>query len=444
MRTRLDLRARQAVWSTGFLGVLFVPVLASLGAGGTDDLTMELSLTAGIIAASTLTCTVVAASRIRSLSQSFGIEHLLRSHRWLAVATLVLVLSHLALVVADEPSNLRLLELWSAPPRARAATLATVCLALLCALSLLRQRLGTRYESWRWLHVVLGLGAVTGSALHVVWLRHLTRDELMLRWFELSVALLAAVLLYRWVLRPLLDARHAYVVDTVRPESDSVTTVVLRPARHRHRGLEFDPGQFAWIRLDRPFGPAEEHPFTIASGAHRPRELEFTIRHAGDFTGLVSRLRPGRRVYLDGPHGSFTVDAGRAEGLVLVAGGVGITPMMSMLRTAAHRRDPRPHLLVVGARHVDELLFRDELRELTHRMRLAVVEVLSSPPPGWYGATGRVDLALLDRVLPRQVSTGRCEVFVCGPPAMVGSVQLALDDLGVPAACVHTEQFDMV
>ena len=435
---------RQAAWSAGFLCVLFAPLLMTLGAGGTDDLTMELSLTFGIIAGSALTCTVVAASRMRSLTHAFGIEQLLRSHRWLAVATLLLVLVHLGLVVADDPANLHLLVPWQAPPRARAATVATVSLVLLCVLSLARQRLRTRYETWRWLHVVLGLGAVTGSALHVLWLRHLTQDQLMLRWFQLSVALLAVVLGYRWLVRPALATRNAYVVDSLRRENESVSTLVLRPLRHRHRGLRFDPGQFAWLRLDRPLAPAEEHPFTIASGAHRPRELEFTIRDAGDFTGLVSRLRPGRRVYIDGPHGSFTVDARSADGLVLVAGGVGITPMMSMLRTLAHRRDPRPHLLLVGARRAEDLLFREELASLTHRLRLSVVEVLSDPPPGWRGRTGRVDLRLLDELLPRQVHTGRCDVYICGPPAMVEGVTEALHRLGVPESHVHTEQFDMV
>jgi predicted ferric reductase len=426
------------------LFVLFAPLLASLGAGGTGDLTLELSLSFAILAASAMTCTIVAASRMRSLTKAFGIEELLRSHRWLALATLGLVLAHIGFLIVDAPANARLLVPWLAPPRAQAATVATVALCLLCVLSLFRHRLGTRYEAWRWLHVVLGLAAVTGAALHVLWLHHLTQDLLMLRWFELSLGLLVAMLGYRWLVRPVLATRNAYVIDSLRRESKSVSTLVLRPLRNRHRGLRFDPGQFAWLRLDRPLAPAEEHPFTIASGAHRPRELEFTIRAAGDFTGLVARLTPGRRVYLDGPHGAFTVDARSSTGLVLVAGGVGVTPMMSMLRTLDHRRDRRRHLLILAARTREELLFRDEIGGLSARLRLTVVEVLSSPPPRWTGETGRVDRALLSRVVPRQMRMGGYDVFICGPPAMVEGVSTALADLGVPTNRVHTEQFDMV
>lgn len=443
MRTRVDLRARQALWSAGFLTALFAPLMLSLGAGSDGDLMIELSLTTGILAASTLTCTVVAASRMRSLTHAFGIELLVRSHRWLAVVTLVVVLAHVGFVIADNPADLVLLVPWTAPARARAATLATVCVVLLCLLSIHRERLRTRYERWRLVHIVLGVGAVTGSALHIVFLDHLTRDALMRTWFAVSLGLLVTVMGYRWLLRPLLSTRHAFVVDHLRRESDSVCTLVLRPLRNRHRGLTFDPGQFVWMRLDRPLATAEEHPFTIASGAHRPREIEITIRTVGDFTELVTQLRPGRRVYLDGPHGSFTVDARKARGLVLLAGGVGITPMMSMLRTLAHRRDERPLFLVLSARTADDLLFREELRMLTRRLRLTVVEVLSKPPPGWKGAVGHVDDKVLDAVLPVDVGEGRYDVYVCGPAPMVGAAIDALQTIGVPSRNVRTEMFDM-
>lgn len=444
MNSTFTVRARQVAWTVPLLVVFFLPLLLTTGAGHEDDFLEELSLGTAIVAASALTVVIVLASRMRSLTAAFGIETVLRSHKMLAVATLVLVLAHLVLLVIDKPESLTLLLVWSAPPRARAATTATIALTLLCLLSIYRQRLGTRYEAWRWVHVVLGLTAVTGSALHVLWLDHLTRDALMLRWFVFSVVVLVLTFAYRWVVRPLLAVRHPFVIDNLRPESPSVSTLVLRPARGRDRGIHFDPGQFAWIRLDRPFGPTEEHPFTIASGSHRPRELEFTIRHTGDWTNTVAKLRPGRRVYVDGPYGSFTVDARRSAGLVLIAGGVGITPMMSMLRTLAHRRDSRRHLLIVAARSMDDLLFRDELDDLCRELTLTVVEVLSDPPPLWSGEKGRVDTDFLERVLPRRATSGLHDVYICGPSPMVAGVASALAELGVPAANVHTEQFDMV
>jgi predicted ferric reductase len=426
-----------------FLAVIVVPLVLSVGAGGAAGFTVELSTSLGVLAASVLVCVVILPSRLRSLTSTFGIERVLLSHRTLGLLALVLVLGHLAVLIVHDPHNATLLVPWTAPPRARAATAATVAMLAMCLLAVFRRRLGHRYEIWRWAHVVLGIVVVLGSALHVYWLNHLTQDQAMRRWFELAIGIVALVFGYRWVGGPMLAMRRAYVIDEVRRESDSVSTLALRPLRPRHRGLSFDPGQFAWIRLDRSMGPREEHPFTIASGSHRPRELEFTIRHAGDYTGRLSRLVPGRRVYVDGPHGTFTVDARRANGLVLIAGGVGITPMMSMLRTLEHRRDRRRHVLVTAARNAEDLLFRDEIARLSSSLTLTVVEVVSAPEPDWPGLRGRVDADLLASVLPRRRDGGRFDVFICGPGPMVNGVLTALDTVGVPAARIHTEQFDM-
>ncbi len=444
MGARTGLQVRRVGWSALFVGLLLVPLLLGVGAGGYGDLCLEVCLAAGVLSASVLVGVFVLPARLRALTSTFGIENVLRSHRWLGLCALGLVLGHVVLVLVDNPANLALLVPWLAPPRAQAATAATLALVAICLTSVLRGRLRLRYETWRVIHVLAAVVVLVGSALHVLWLHHLTADLLMRRWFELCLLVVLTAGLVRWVVRPLLAARQAFVIDEVRSDNESVTTLALRPLRHRHRGLHFQPGQFAWIRLDRPLRPREEHPFTIASGAHRPREIEFTVRHAGDFTDQLSRLTPGRRVYVDGPHGTFTVDARRSRALVLIAGGVGITPMMSMLRTQAHRRDPRRHLLVMSARSEQDLLFRQEVAELTRQLDLQVVEVLTSAQPGWAGPTGHLSAALLARYLPRPGAGRRFDTFICGSPAMVRATAGALAELGVHERHVHTEQFDMV
>src|SRR5690606_35126871 len=152
--------------------------------------------------------------------------------------------------------------------------------------------------------------------------------------------------------------------------------------------LRFSPGQFAWLRLE-PGG--EEHPFTIASSAIGG-SCEFTIRSTGDFGTQLRNLPPGTPVWVDGPYGSCSVDLlpEPASGTAMIAAGVGITPALSMLRTLADRRDPRPLLLLRSARDPSELLFRDELAALAQRLDLTVVEVVRKPPPGWLDASGDI------------------------------------------------------
>jgi 3-phenylpropionate/trans-cinnamate dioxygenase ferredoxin reductase subunit len=128
----------------------------------------------------------------------------------------------------------------------------------------------------------------------------------------------------------------------------------------------------------------------------------------------------------------------------MIAGGVGITPMMSMLRTLAHRRDRRPHRLLMVARTIDDLLFRAEIRQLQQRLDLTVVELLRQPPPSWTGESGTVDAELLTALLPGEFRRNQLDYYLCGPPALVTDVLTVLEGLDIPQPRIHTEQFDFV
>lgn len=431
-------------WAVAYLTLATMPLLLSLTVGrmSNESWCTELSLATGLAAASLLLAAYALPSRLRRLSVHLGIETVLRSHRVVAVTATALVLLHVGLVVESNPGRWAVLDLTTAPPRVWAGTIATVGLVVLVALALSRRRRRPRYEGWRLAHIVLAGVVVGGTILHVWWLHHLIEKTVMAVWFAALGVTLLAVTVYRWLWRPVRSLRREYVVDEVRRESPAAVTVVLHA--RGHSGVPFLPGQFAWLKFGGSPFVFEEHPFTIASAATKPWRKEFTIKALGDFTELVAGLRPGRRVYLDGPHGRFTHASHPANGFVFVAGGVGITPMLSMLRTMAEEGDPRPALLFTGGRTVDELLHRDELRQLTKRTRLTVVEVLDTPPEDWTGECGYLTAELITRYLPRPRDRRRRQWFVCGPPPMIVAVLRALDGLGVPREMVHTELFDMV
>jgi 3-phenylpropionate/trans-cinnamate dioxygenase ferredoxin reductase subunit len=352
----------RTLWATAFLAVLLAPVLLAPVLHGPDtsdasSLLSQLSVGMGLLATSLLVCAVVLPSRIRSLTRTLGIDGVLGIHRFVGLAVTMLVGLHIVLVLAAKPANVALFDVLHAPNRARAAIGATVALVALVTLTVLRRRLRQRYEVWRWMHLALAGSVLVLSALHIWWLNHLVRDTAMRALFIVLALAALGVLGYRWLWLPIFGPCREYVVRELRPETSTVSTLVLEPRRDRrqrgYRTLAFAPGQFAWIRLNPSIG-AQEHPFTIASSAHVGLWTEFTIRHTGDFTNELRQLRLGSPVWVDGPHGAFTLDLRRCTGLVMIAGGVGITPMMSMLRTLAHRRDRRPHRLVVVARTLDD------------------------------------------------------------------------------------------
>jgi 3-phenylpropionate/trans-cinnamate dioxygenase ferredoxin reductase subunit len=442
----------RTLWATAFLAVLLAPVLLAPVLHGPrirngSSLLSELSVGMGLLATSMLVCAVVLPSRLRSLTRTFGIDGVLGIHRFVGLAITLLVGLHVVLVVAANPANVALFDVVHAPDRARAALGATVALGALIAQTVLRRRLRHRYEVWRWVHVVLAAAVLVLSGLHIWWLNHLVRDAAMRALFTVLAVSVLVVLAYRWLWLPLRGARREYVVREIRPETSTVSTLVLEPrrngARRGYRSLAFAPGQFAWLRLH-PSIWAQEHPFTIASSAHLGLWTEFTIRHSGDFTRQLRLLRPGSPVWVDGPHGAFTLDLHRTTGLVMIAGGVGITPMMSMLRTLAHRRDRRPHRLLMVARTIDDLLFRAEIRQLQQRLDLTVVELLRQPPPSWTGESGTVDAELLTALLPGEFRRNQLDYYLCGPPALVTDVLTVLEGLDIPQPRIHTEQFDFV
>jgi predicted ferric reductase len=429
----------KSAWVVGYGVAAVVPLAAVLvGAPASGrGFVIELASALGIVALTVLALQLALPARVPAAARALGADVAIRLHRHLADVLAAAIAAHVALVIVADPANLELLDPLGAPWRAKAALASLAALAALIASSLLRRRLRLAYASWRALHIVLGVGALALGAAHAIGVdRYLTSGPAGVATLTVAAFGLLAVLELRLV-RPRRLAARPYVVERLVPERGGATTLALRAVGHA--GRRFRPGQFAWLKLaDAPHGLAE-HPFSYASSAARPDRPTFTIKAYDGFTRRVpQRLRPGTRVLLDGPHGSYRPRA-HADRLVLIAGGIGITPIISLLRTAADARDCRQHTLVYGSLRWEHVIFREELEQLRHRLDLRVVHVLTDPPAGWTDETGFIDHALLARHLPGDLR--RAEVFICGPPPMLTAALAGLQALGVAPEHVHAEQF---
>jgi predicted ferric reductase len=243
------------------------------------------------------------------------------------------------------------------------------------------------------------------------------------------------------VAKPLFMLRRPYRVVEVRRERGDTCTLVMRP--EGHGGFRFAPGQFGWLTLWASPFRITGHPFSFSSSAAvADGRVEMTIRNLGDFTARIPSVMVGERVYLDGPYGAFTIDRNPADMHVLIAGGVGITPMMSILRTLADRGDQRPVTLLYGSKDWESITFREELEALERRLNLTVVHVLAQPPENWTGERGFIDAALFERHLPAPYAEH--EYFICGPNPMMDAIEKALGELGVPLAKYHSERYSFV
>lgn len=425
----------QAVWAALYLATMMMPAALSWAVPDGNPIERA-SVLSGLLAVSALACAAVLPSRLRSLTRSIGIEDVLTSHRWLGGFVAVAVTAHLAVVLVADPTNLGRLDLVHASLAGRAGTLASLALLALVMLAL---RPRPNWERWRTAHILLAAAVVLLTGAHVWALRDMIENSAARAWFLALTLALALVAGYRWGWRRF-TPREPYRVREVYGESHDVATLVLEPWHRRRYVFPFEPGQFVWLRL-KPSLRAEQHPFTIASSAVPSTSMCFTIRGLGDFTWRLIELPVGAPVWLDGPHGAFSLDRMPTTGLVMIAGGVGITPMMSMLRTLADRGDTRPHRLIAIARTTADLLFHDELVDLRSRLNLDVVGLVRRPDGG--ELPGDVDEELLARVLPGPFRREQLTYFCCGSRAMVDAVIPVLLALDIPRRQIRTERFDV-
>ena len=304
-------------------------------------------------------------------------------------------------------------------------------------------RLKIEYTAWRIWHGILAIAIVALTMGHIILARHYlntpTKQVLWIAYGLFWIGLLA----YVRIIKPIMLMRQPYEVEKVIPERGNAWSLVLKPVGHP--GMTFMPGQFAWITAWKsPFADTE-HPFSFSSSASQPNQLAFTIKELGDFTATIKTLQPGQKVYLDGPFGHFSIDRhSHARMFAFIAGGVGITPMMSMLRTLADRGDKRPLLLIYANKDWENVIFREELENLKDFLNLTLIHVLEKSPPGWTGETGFISKSILGRYLPKDLPHNSIEVFICGPQPMMNAMEKALGKLGIPFGDFHSERFNLV
>ncbi|TAJ72017.1 MAG: 2Fe-2S iron-sulfur cluster binding domain-containing protein [Phenylobacterium sp.] len=247
--------------------------------------------------------------------------------------------------------------------------------------------------------------------------------------------------------RPAVAARpwkgELRVAQVVR-ETPTVSTFRLVDPAGGRLPFDFLPGQFLQVEVEPTPGASAKRSYTIASAPTRTGYVELTVKREPQ--GAVSaylhdQVAAGARLKVAGPYGAFTFSGTDADSIVLIAGGVGVTPMMSVLRYLTDLVWPGEIFFIYSARATDELLFREELEHLERRHpNLSVLCTAETRTPGtsWLGPEGRLTRELLQAAVP---DLGRRRVHLCGPPAMMAAMKGVLQELGVPPEQLRTEAF---
>lgn len=402
----------------------------------------------GLLGFTLISLQFLLSSRLPFIEKTYGQDQLIFVHRLAGIAAVLLLLGHGVIYLIYRISasgGLRLRFPSDIPVLGGIAGL--IILILVAFTAAFRVNLKLSYERWKILHrvtfilypglfihsMLLGTTIASNRLVYILWLT------------------MFAMVLYSWVWRIhlfLRSRKKPYMLSSIDRLNHDVVQLSFAGETLDHK-----PGQFAFLRLKMGDSIEPAHPFTISSSPIS-KDVVFTIKAVGDFTSKLIDNHAGSEAYIEGPYGRFSyTNVEDSSPLLLIAGGVGITPILSMLRLLKKDDPDRRIICIWGNKTERDIFLKEEIREIQNEMKnLKMVHVLSnfqdaeaadSPVDG--DIPGLLDYGFVDEAcLSRHVSLEQnWEVFVCGPPVMMSKLRKTLKSLGISSANVHMEKFSL-
>ncbi|GGM75675.1 ferric reductase-like transmembrane domain-containing protein [Dactylosporangium sucinum] len=423
----------------GGFGLALLPWWLNTETGSLDtaaELFQSAGRVTGLIAGYLLLVQIVLMSRVGFLERWIGARHLGLWHRELGGSVLVMILSHAALITvgyayADRVGFVSelgtILTEYQDMVTAFLATGMLVCIGLLSIRGLRR---ALPYELWYFLHLTAYLALLLGFAHQFSNGQELFRPGLgRTTWIAFYVVVAAAVAWGR-ILAPLtLNLRHRLRVADVVAEGPDMISIYI--TGHRLHDLDAEAGQFfRWRFLARGYW-WQAHPFSL-SAAPNGRWLRLTVKTVGSHTHKLRELRPGVRIFVEGPWGDFTASRRVRQRALLIAAGSGIAPIRALLEEL-----PPGAVVMYRASAVHDLHLRHELEhlaQLRHAQLWFVVGDRRDPGPRRLFTPGGMR-ELVPDIADR-------DVYLCGPDGLVEQSLHVLRRLRVPRRQVHLDPFE--
>ncbi|MEU5264238.1 ferredoxin reductase family protein [Amycolatopsis sp. NPDC021455] len=426
--------ARWALWTFVVVNLVIVEVLfLTAGTGKNGVLTVAKFF--GLHAAVLMLFQLLLVARLPWLDRRIGMDRLTVWHRWAGFTLLWTILTHAVLVVLgyarldDAPMVKTFFSLAGVPASLLGICAATI-VVVVAAVSARYVRRRLRYETWHGVHLLLYL------ALGLAFVHQLLETTTFsssvpakIYWWALWLFAFGALVAGRIVMPLWRNAYHRFEVTAVVSESDDVVSVHVT-GRHLDR-LPARAGQFCIWRFPGHHHWSQANPFSL-SAAPDGRTLRLTAKAAGRTSAGLRHVPVGSRAFVEGPYGAFTALHRTRPGALLIAGGVGITPVRALLE----EEPPGDVVVLYRVRSERDAVLADEVRAL-----------ISDRGGRLHLLTGRTG----DGTLPFEPGNLRAlvpdiaerDVYVCGPPAMTSAVLGALRELKVPGRQVHSERFGL-
>ncbi|MGW2689680.1 ferredoxin reductase family protein [Streptomyces sp. NPDC001414] len=431
-RSSVPLLAQWVIWS-GAVGVLALWWGDTTSVVGPAGWLTGAGRITGLLAGYACAVLLALMARIPLLDHTIGSDRLARWHAFGGRCTVSLALAHTLLIIwgysltshtgmVSQTSTLVLHY-----PDLLKGTAGFLLFLVTAVLSARAARRRMSYETWHYLHFATYLAVFLTFGHQLSNGADFVGDRLaQTAWYTLFVTVAALVAWYRFAVPLRRGLRHRLRVAAIRPEAPGVVSVYVT-GEHLHE-LGGEPGQFLRWRFLAPGLWWTANPYSLSAPA-RHGHLRITVKSAGGHSSALSRLRPGTRVWAEGPYGGLTANRRTAPKVLLLAGGVGITPLRALFETL-----PGQVTLVYRARRTEDLALRAELDTIAARRGGAVHYVVDEPAP----CSSPLTASALGVLVPDLAAH---DVYLCGPPGMTEAAVTALRDAGVPSRRIHHESF---
>ncbi len=374
------------------------------------------------------------------IEKVFGLDKLARIHKLNGYFTLGFILLHPLLITLaygfrDKINVIdQFLDFFFNYPDVMLAAIAVVLFVVVVFLSIGMVRKKLKYELWYYIHLLTYLAVLLAFGHQLkIGNDFLGNVSFTYYWWGLYIFVFANQLVFRFVKPVYKSVKYRYRVDGIVPETSDTSSVYIT-GKNLER-WKYRPGQFMILRFLAKGFWYEAHPFSL-SFMPKENRIRVTIKNSGDFTSKIRQIKKGTPLLIDGPYGIFNPHPDPKAKYLFIAGGVGITPIRTLIEKLAPTNDV---ILLYSNKTLADTIFKNELDELSVEYTFPVHYILTDQPD-YGGEKGRLDR---EKILRLVGDIHEREVYICGPIPMLDAMRkmLAEKEIGVKPHRIHFEKF---
>jgi predicted ferric reductase len=402
---------------------------------------LSLGRLSGLLAVYTVLLQFFFMGRLPMLEKAFGLDRLSRIHHTNGKLSFYFILLHPLLIIYSYKSIVGI-SVWEQikvfllhTEDVVLALIGLILFMIVIATSIKLARSRMRYEYWYFVHLIAYIAIFVALPHQLELGEDLNGKNLFyFYWIGLYAAVFASHLIFRFIRPIYIYKKQKFKISRIVRENYNTVSVYIKG--NDLTSFDVNAGQFMIVRFLIKGMWWQAHPFSIS---HLPQnnEIRITPKELGDFTGKIKDLAPDTKVLIEGPYGAFTSMFGTSNKVLFIAGGIGITPIRTLMEDMLQKG--KDVILLYGNKSKEDIVFKNELEEVAQKYPAKISYVLSEETD-FPGERGYIDEEKIKRLVPDFINR---DIYLCGPPPMMDKLITVFKNFGVRDSQLHFEKFSL-